>query len=464
MGILQKLLALRSMKVFSLLVVFIAASTLLILINYFTIRITSAVRAYINGESQYSKGQKDAARNLILFLETEDTVYWNGFRKELNVPIGDSIARTELMEDGQREIVKKGFLQGRNNQEDLDEMVWLFRNFKDISFFKEAIAIWKQGDHLIGQANQLGNEAHRKVKEGTLTSTERSLLIEKINVNTTRLTRLEVAFSEVLGAAARKINSYLFYVNLLMTLFIVGSVSGYAAIMFKRLKETNQDLVMINRELDRFVYSASHDLKAPISSMKGLIDLTLGERDPVKIQNYLDLMKNSLNRQEHFIKEIINFSRNKKTQINKEPVSLSKIIDQAILQHHYMPGGSGIHIDQEINLDVIQSDPLRLEIIINNILSNAIKYSDDTKSEKQIFIKTFRKDHHCIFEFIDNGVGIDKSHLNRIFDLFYVVDHDHKGSGLGLYIVKDTVGKLNGTVRVESTRGLGTKFIVIIPG
>ena len=463
MSIGKKLPAFTGKGVFSFLAVVIAASTLLVLINYFTLRITSAVRAYINGESQYSKGQKDATRNLILYLETKDTLYWNGFRKELNVPIGDSIARTELMNGGPEEIIKKGFLQGRNRQEDLDEMVWLFRNFKNVYFFKKAIAIWKQGDHLIGRANQLGNEAHKMVKEGTSTSKDKSLLIEKISVNTTALTRLEIAFSESLGAAARKINTYLFYAELFMTLLIVGSASAYAVVMIKRLRATNQDLVLINRELDKFVYSSSHDLKAPISSMKGLIELTANERDPVMLRNYLDLMMNNLNKQEEFIKEIINFSRNKKTEIQRELVNLSKVINQSISQHQYMSGSADIRIDQEIDLDVIQSDPLRLEIIINNLLSNAIKYSDPTKDKKQIMIKTFKKGHHCVLEFTDNGIGIKKDHLNRIFELFFVADPDHKGTGLGLYIVKETVGKLKGTIRVESERGLGSKFIIIIP-
>jgi signal transduction histidine kinase len=128
-----------------------------------------------------------------------------------------------------------------------------------------------------------------------------------------------------------------------------------------------------------------------------------------------------------------------------------------------MPGATEIIFDRELNIDTVQSDPLRLEIIINNLLSNAIKYRDDTKDKKQVIIKTLKRGHHCILEFMDNGIGIEKDHLNRIFEIFFVVDHAHNDSGLGLYIVKETVNKLNGTIRVESERGLGTKFIVVIP-
>ena len=306
------LTTLKQMNVSSLLVIVIASSALLILINYFTLRITSAVRAYINGESQYSKGQKDAARDLTLYLTTEDTVYWSHYRKALQVPIGDSLARTELMKNGNEELIRKGFLAGRNKKEDLDEMIWLFRYFKNVSFMKEAIGIWKQGDHMIGQLYQLGEETYQKVIEGTATAQEKNFLIEKINSNTIELTRLEGAFSESLGDAARRINTYLFYTNLFITLLIIGNASAYAMVMIKRLKEKNQDLLILNQEMDKFVYSASHDLRAPISSMKGLVGITIQERDPEKVQHYLDLMMSTLNKQDQFIREIIDFSRNKK--------------------------------------------------------------------------------------------------------------------------------------------------------
>ncbi len=379
------------------------------------------------------------------------------------VPVGDSIARTELMINGDEARIRNGFLQGRNKAEDLSEMIWLFRNFRNVVFFENAISAWKKGDALIGQLSLLGNNIHDKMAAARLDPSERSQLIEKINENTTALTELEVKFSETLGSAARRFNSYLFVANVFMTVLILGSTGVYAALMLKRLRRTNEDLMVTNREMDKLVYSASHDLKAPISSMKGLIDLTAREQDPVMIRTYLDMMLNSLNKQEQFIKDILNFSRNKSTRILKESVSLVSIVEQAVAQHSYMPEAASIRIDRELGLDVIASDPLRLTIVMNNILSNAIRYSDPAKERKQIGVRTFKRGQHGVIEVTDNGIGIDKDHLNRIFELFFVADHDNKGSGLGLYIVKETVSKLRGTVRVESERGEGTKFTIVLP-
>ncbi|MEJ0057691.1 MAG: histidine kinase dimerization/phospho-acceptor domain-containing protein [Bacteroidota bacterium] len=139
-------------------------------------------------------------------------------------------------------------------------------------------------------------------------------------------------FSDSLGTAARRIDTYLFYVNLSMTLLIIGTMIAYIIKMVNELRLKNLDLIITNQELDKFVYSASHDLRAPISSMKGLISIISRESNFSEVQLYLKLMTTTLDKQDQFIREIIDFSRNKKTQINTTPVSLEKIINETILQ------------------------------------------------------------------------------------------------------------------------------------
>ncbi|NOT74113.1 MAG: HAMP domain-containing histidine kinase [Cyclobacteriaceae bacterium] len=459
----KRILSVLNVKVAGLLLMVVFATALLILANYASLRITSAVRAYINGESQYSKGQKDASRNLILYLNTSDSLYWNEFLKELKVPIGDSIALYELMREGDDEIIKKGFLQGRNKEVDLDEMIWLFKNFKDVAFMREAIELWIRADKIIGKVDALGKDIHHQVISNSLTSQQKDEFVKQINTNTTELTFLERAFSDSLGSAARRINKYLFYINIIITLLILGSTTAYILIMIRQLREKNIDLININHELDKFLYSASHDLRAPISSMKGLIALSSRELDLREIHKYLGLMLITLDKQDLFIREIIDFSRNKKTEISCVNTSLDSLIKQTISQHQHMPGADTIVFKKEIMLDTINSDPLRLEIILNNMISNAIKYSDSNKEKKLITIKTFSQNEKNVVSVEDNGIGIDKNYISRIYDMFFVTDHNHNGSGLGLYITRETVNKLGGNIQVESEKGIGTKFTVTIP-
>src|SRR5688500_10433746 len=98
----------------ALMAVVVIAASCMIMINYFTIKTLSAVRADSDGESRYSKGQKDAARKLIMFVNTREPQYWKGFEEELNVPIGDSIARVGLLTGAPDSVIKNGFLAGRN--------------------------------------------------------------------------------------------------------------------------------------------------------------------------------------------------------------------------------------------------------------------------------------------------------------------------------------------------------------
>jgi len=292
-------------------------------------------------------------------------------------------------------------------------------------------------------------------------------LISKINTITTELTQKERAFSNTLGNASRSIDMYLFSANIILTILIVGSLIAYVVIIINKLVKSehelikkNKDLTVINREMDTFVYSASHDLRSPITSLKGLVQITLHENKEPKVEKYLNLMNTVTDKLDTFIKEIIDFSRNKRTTVNNETLSLKNIIEESIAQNKYLPGARNILIEKEINVDTIYADALRMKIILNNVISNAIKYSDEQKNNKVIVIKTCRSGAYCIIEIEDNGIGISEEYHERIFDMFFVTENNQKGTGLGLYIVKETVEKLNGTISVESKKDIGTKFII----
>jgi signal transduction histidine kinase len=456
-------------KVLILLIVIFLSCTSLIFINYFTIKILSANRAYVNGESHYSKGQKDAVRYLITYLYTEDASQWILFKKELSVPQGDGVARIALVNNRELEVVKNGLRAGRNHEKDLDDMIWLFRNFNNISFLKKAINEWEKGDALINQFNAIGDTIHTKILTTHLDETSKHKFLSQISIISDKLTVNERNFSNTLGEGTREIKGYLIYTNIFFILIIICSVSIYYAMMVKKLMRSkheietkNSDLLIANKELDRFVYSASHDLRSPINSLKGLVDILKTEDDPDEVKNYLNMMQSVLNKQDQFIKDIIDYSRNKRTKDVIKQVSLVEIVNDAIEQLQYAEGVKRITIEKQLLVDKSYGDNLRLKIIINNLLSNAIKYADFSKEKPYISIKTYLSDKGFIIEIRDNGIGISKNFLDRIFDMFFVTNKN-KGTGLGLYIVKEAVENMDGTIQVESEINIGSKFIVSIP-
>ena len=457
-------------NIFIPLIIVILSCSSLIVINYLTIKILSASRAYVNGESHYSKGQKDATRHLITYLFTKDPIQWKLFNEELNVPKGDKIARIGLINNGTIETIKNGFRAGRNHEKDLNDIIWLFKHFHSVPFLAKAINEWEKGDHLITQLASTGNETFTKINANTLKVDDRQKILQEINIITDKLTKNERNFSDSLGEGTRLIKSYLLFTNIFFTLIIIGSVSIYYSVMINRLKRSkhetddkNKNLIIANTELDKFIYSASHDLRSPISSLKGLIEIIKLEDDLDQIRDYLDLMHESLDKQDEFIKEIIDYSRNKRKKVDIVPVSLNKIIDEIIAQHLYIKGTNEIIIKKELSIDELHSDGLRLKIILNNLLSNAIKYSDEKKEKRHILIKTYSMGEFYKIEIEDNGIGINKQYQIKIFEMFFVTNNNNKGSGLGLYLVKEAIENLNGHIQVDSEMNIGSTFTVTIP-
>jgi signal transduction histidine kinase len=462
---------LKKKKALVLLLIMGMASAAIIVVNYYSIKILSGVRAYINGESEYSKGQKDASAHLINYISLENEYDYTAFERAINMPEGDNTARLALsLNNSNYELAKAGFLQGKNHPEDIADMIWLFKRFQHLAMFEKAIKIWQEGDAMISDLAQLGIAAHAKIITGKISTKEKRSMVLAINNNSASLTLKEQAFSATLGDISRKINLYVFIVNALITLVIVFSSLSSAAIMIrnlanskKKIIEQNENLQVINAGLDKFVFNVTHDLRSPLASLVGLIDLIDDETDLDQIKEYTLMMKGSLEKQDRFINEMLTFIRSKHIGVNKTECSLTTIVDNVISQNNYYSGGKEIMFYKELELTQIQSDALKLQVILNNLVSNSVKYSDWKKPEQWVKVKSYRSDTQMIIEVEDNGLGIRQKDQERIFDKFYMSGDNKRSSGIGLYLVKDAVTQLNGKIEVQSEPGLCSKFMVSIP-
>lgn len=226
----------------------------------------------------------------------------------------------------------------------------------------------------------------------------------------------------------------------------------------------NKALAKLNTELDRFVYSVSHDLRSPIASMLGLVNLSKMEKDLAMLKYYEELKEKSLLKLDSFIRDILDYSRNTRTELKAEVIDWQLFIVQQIEQHQHSEEAKNIVITFQIEQhQPFYTDLYRVGIIFSNLLSNAIRYSDTNKQTQTIHIDILVLDNDTQIDVIDNGIGIGAEHLDNIFKMFYRASEDSKGSGLGLYIVAETVQKLNGAVSVSSQIGRGTTFSIILP-
>ncbi|MEQ8245302.1 ATP-binding protein [Fulvivirga sp.] len=234
----------------------------------------------------------------------------------------------------------------------------------------------------------------------------------------------------------------------------------------EQLKEANEDLIVANTELDNFVYRSSHDLVAPLKSLKGLINLAQLENPGENQKQYLSMMNTSVAKLEDFIKSIMEYSINAKREVTSENVDFDAVISSVCDDLKYYDNAHRVELIKKYPKDlVIKSDEKRLKIVLSNLITNCIKYHNYEQSEPIVKILVNQDLEKCTtsIEVADNGMGIDQQHLDKIFDMFFRASNDKaEGSGLGLYIVKDTVGKLGGHISVTSHLGEGTTFTLTL--
>jgi PAS domain S-box-containing protein len=250
-------------------------------------------------------------------------------------------------------------------------------------------------------------------------------------------------------------------VNLLEDPVINGIIINFHDITKRKI--TEMELLNTNFELDSFVYKASHDLKAPLRSVMGLIKLAKLELKDNTQQKYLDMMNKSVLSLDAFIKDLTLFSRNNRLEVESKLISLPGLIDEALDNLMFLENAYKIKINKNFEIkSEFYSDVTRVGTILNNLISNAFKYHRfENNSYINILIEADKDWATIIIE--DNGSGIDSLYVDRIFDMFYRASENSYGSGLGLYIVKNAVTKLNGTIEVDSILNKGTKFKVVIP-
>jgi signal transduction histidine kinase len=233
------------------------------------------------------------------------------------------------------------------------------------------------------------------------------------------------------------------------------------------LRHQNAELKKVNRDLEMFVHSTSHNLRAPLRSVLGLIYLSRQELAADKMANldqYYGLMENSIHALDDTIKLILDYSRTKQLVEEVEEIDFEKMFEEIFnnLEHINSPET----IVKEVAVDPgspFYCSRTKLYLILLNIISNAIKYFDPAKERSFVRMQVRRGSEQAVIEIEDNGIGIPLDLQQRVFDMFYRATETSEGSGLGLFIVKETVERLGGSIELTSKPGSGTAFRLVIP-
>lgn len=228
-------------------------------------------------------------------------------------------------------------------------------------------------------------------------------------------------------------------------------------------RKVEEELKVRNTELDNFVYKVSHDLRAPLSSILGLVNLAKLPGNDDNPMDYINIIGKKVEDLDHFISDVLSHSKNLKLDVSITQVDFNSIISKTFTDLSYLEGASDVLVYRRVEGKQFFGDRWRISEIFRNLVSNAIKYRQigGTKPEIKIEIVTTPEETHIIFS--DNGIGIEKNDLAKIFEMFYRATVQSDGSGIGLYIVKNAVEKLGGSISVSSKVGFGTTFTIKLP-
>lgn len=232
----------------------------------------------------------------------------------------------------------------------------------------------------------------------------------------------------------------------------------------EELKATLEELSERNFELDQLMYKTSHDLRSPLSSVMGLINLAHLDNDAKNYPEYFNKIEGRVKKLDEFISSMLNYARVNRADLQTEEIKLERIVSNCIRELEYLDNFSCIRTDIEIKNHAIpfKSDKLRVDIIFSNIISNAYKYyNPDAESYLRIGIELHPEKADITIR--DNGIGIRPEHQDKIFNMFYRATDRSQGSGLGMYIVKQAVEKLRGNIKVSSEFGKGTCISITLP-
>jgi len=480
---------------------FVAAAVVLVAMAIFFMHVLSAARAYVGGESLWSKGQKQAVQHLQHYAQDRTEAPWQAYQRAIAVPLGDRVAREEL-ERPQPDLarVREGFLAGGNDAADIDGMVRLFRWFRRVSFMAEAIGIWAEADGLIAQLAATADELRGAVRAGAGADAIAPLL-RRIDDLDQQLAPLEVRFSAKLGEATRETTRLLTVVLIGVAVLLIALGSLVARRVAERgeqmearlraseraareaneqleqrvaertreLREANERLLELDRLKSEFLATMSHELRTPLNSILGFTSLMReGMSGPLNDEQrrQLGFVHSSGEHLLALINDLLDLSRIESGRMELAVAPFDFATVAAEVGHQLQPLAERKGLVLEIRVPhtlPMLGDRRKCYQVLLNLANNAVKFTERGTVRIEAQARAGRL-HACV---VDTGIGIRPEQLRLLFEAFRQLDGTprrlYEGTGLGLHLSRKLLDLMAGDIDVDSTFGSGSRFRFSVP-
>ncbi len=231
------------------------------------------------------------------------------------------------------------------------------------------------------------------------------------------------------------------------------------------LKNKREELAAKNKELEQFTYTVSHDLKAPLLTIQGFVQLLrddLARNDHDAVDKDLKYIENAAKKMEKLINDTLQLSRIGRVMNPPEDVAFHDIVVEALEQTRQQIESRGVEVSVSDDLPVVRVDRMKMVEVMVNLITNSVKYMGNQKQPK-IEIGYMLKDGEVVLFVRDNGIGIEKNQHEKVFELFYKLDSRSDGTGAGLAIVKRIIEVHGGRIWIESKPGHGCTVFFTLP-
>nr|WP_068893068.1 response regulator [Pedobacter panaciterrae] len=437
---------------------------------WFSITTLSAVRSYVGGEGLWSKSQKNAILNLREYGYTYDEKNYQAFKEFLKVPFGDKIARMEMGKvNPDLDVVRAGFLQGRNHPEDIDNMIGLTRRFSKVYYLNKAFVAWQKAEPVLDELLTIGEQLHLLITAQNIDKKKIEFLLSEIERLNTELTTLEDGFSYTLGEGARWLENMVLRLVLALsitigTTSIVIAISinksikkgldvivegaelvkkgqletrvrvfandeiGRVAIAFNEMTETLECKVAESKVTEaklvterqraqssekakhNFLVNMSHEIRTPMNGIQGFANYI---KDSLVDKEHLEAIEMIIKSADHLMRilnDILDFSGlgNGEIDFIKQPFKVRDVIKDACLYVESNAKFKKIGLSYSIGAKVPNTfigDSIRLSQIFVNLVSNAIKFTE--KGEVMISVDAIEETKDSlVVEFRIKDTGI----------------------------------------------------------